>query len=215
MYERWWEKYRTNPLTSVQIEEYGSIIRTELRKFGISVPDPPLNGCRHQYTFDLQFCNRPVIAAGSLCFWHLPKEEKYDIEVLSSYFGPDVTLEKALEDEIKSGRSLSGAYLKNASLGGNMAKRGVNLSGADLRRANLSGAFLSYGCLRGANLAFATLESAYLGDVDLRGCVLSGARLFNAKLRNNDFTEVRRLDLPVSRKFLPVIDGAFMEAGAS
>jgi hypothetical protein len=193
-YERWWEKYRHKPATSAQMEEYGSIVRTELRKLGFPVPDPPLNRCRHKYTFDTQFCNRPAIAPGSLCFWHLPSEAKYDIEVLSNYFGPDVTLEKALEDETKSGSSLSGAYLKNAPLGGNEYKRGVNLSGADMRAANLSGAFLSYGCLRGANLAFANLESAYLGDVDLRGCILGGARLFNAKLRNNDFTDVRGLE---------------------
>ena len=70
----------------------------------------------------------------------------------------------------------------------------MDLSGADLRGANLSGAHLSYASLRNANLAFATLESAYLGDVDLAGCVFSGATLFNAKFRNNDFTQVTGLE---------------------
>jgi hypothetical protein len=98
-----------------------------------------------------------------------------------------------IEAEVKSGCSLSGAYLEEASLHGNWFNTGADLSGADLRLANLRGVRLSYGRLRGANLAFANLEHASLGDVDLTDCVLTRAKLFNAKFRNNDFSRVRGL----------------------
>lgn len=193
-YARFWEKRQANALTADQTEQIGVAFRSELRKRGIPVPEPPSAGCQHKYILDNQYCGRSRLGGSNLCFWHVRDEEKYDPEVLSGYFGPDVTLKKAIEDESKSGRCLAGAFLKNAALGGNWFNRGVDLSRADLRGANLSGAHLSYGSLRNANLAFATFESAYLGDVDLSGCVFGGATLFNAKFRNNDFTQVTGLE---------------------
>jgi Ion channel/Pentapeptide repeats (8 copies) len=194
-YARYWEKYQKNVPTAHEIEEIGVTLRSELRKRGIPVPEPPSDGCQHQYIFGTQFCGRSRLSGGNLCFWHLRDEKKYDHEVLSGYFGRDVSLKRAIEDEIKAGRCLGGAYLKNAALAGSwLVERGVDLSGADLRGANLSGAHLSYASLRNANLAFATLESAHLGDVDLSGCMFRGATLFNAKFRNNDFTQVTGLE---------------------
>src|ERR1035441_5532153 len=106
-YERYWEKRQASALTADQIEEIGVVSRSELRKRGIPVPEPPAVGCQHRYIFNNQFCGRSRLDGSTLCFWHLRDEQKYDHEVLSRYFGPDVTLRKAVEDESKSGRCLA------------------------------------------------------------------------------------------------------------
>ena len=129
-----------------------------------------------------------------MCFFHTPDPKKYLPTTVEKYFGKSMTLNRALESEVASGRSLSGAWLRNAPLHGTFIDRaGVNLSKADLRFADLSGAHLSYGSLNSAQLAMANIENAYLSDVDLRHADITGANLHAVKFRNAVFTGVRGL----------------------
>jgi hypothetical protein len=116
---------------------------------------------------------------------------------MEEYFGRSTILKDALEAEVRSGNSLEGAYLKEASIegsaGGDWFREGPMLAGAVLRRANLSNAHLSCGSLNKADLTLANLEGAYLSDVDTRDANFWNAKLYNAKFRNNDFAGAKGL----------------------
>lgn len=164
-----------------------------MQKLGVSVPEPPSDGCQHKFGSG-SYCGRRRLAGSNLCLWHHHSIEKYQTEVVSNYFGESLTFREAIEREVKSGASLEGAYLESAQLGGNWFKSGVDLQRADLRFANMRGAHLSYGTLLGANLAGANLELAFLSDVDLGNANLTWAKLFETKFRNNDFRQVIGLE---------------------
>jgi hypothetical protein len=116
-------------------------------------------------------CPGEVEGEGNLCFWHNPKAAKD---------GPDIR--QRLEDWARSGRSMEGFVLRQASLEGVRLHRGHDLRRADLSRANLQGASLFNLDLRGAqllktDLSRANLNHAKLGDADLLGVMLEGAKL--------------------------------------
>jgi Pentapeptide repeats (9 copies) len=136
------------------------------------------------------YCCRPILEGSQFCFWHTRNTEKYAPAVMQAYFGDNRDLKQAVEQEK---RALSGAFLRNAAIGGNMLSRGTDLSGADLRAADLQDAHLSYGSLNGANLAMANLDSAFLSDVDIRNAIFRNANLHNVKFRRNNFSGVTGL----------------------
>ncbi|GEM_PF-7125963 len=158
------------------------------------VEQPPPGRCRFRHWLDTKYCGRELLDGHDMCFFHAPDPEKYRVAAVERYFGESMTLIRALEKEIAEGRSLWGAWLRDAPLHGNFLNQtGANFSKADLRFADLSGAHLSYGSLNSAQLAMADLEKAYLSDVDLRNAVFTGANLHEVKFRNADFTGVRGL----------------------
>jgi len=155
---------------------------------------PPSGKCPYRNWFEKNYCGRELLEGHEMCFFHTPDPKKYLPTTVEKYFGKSMTLNRALESEVASGRSLSGAWLRNAPLHGTFIDRaGVNLSKADLRFADLSGAHLSYGSLNSAQLAMANIENAYLSDVDLRHADITGANLHAVKFRNAVFTGVRGL----------------------
>ena len=85
--------------------------------------------------------------------------------VLFEYECEENDIKKTVEEAVKRGAYLGGAYLRGANLGGAYL-RGANLGGAYLVGANLGGAYL-----RGANLG-----GAYLGGANLVGAYLGGAK---------------------------------------
>jgi len=157
--------------------------------------DPPPNGkCRYLYPFEYnKYCGRELLEGHEMCFWHVSETSKFDSEVIKKYFGSNITLKAALENEVKKGESLSGSFLKGIQGEGNWFGKGPDLTGADFRGANLQEARLSYGSLNGAHLEQANLESAGLGDVDIRNAKFPGAKLFNTKFRKNNFDGVEGL----------------------
>ena len=109
---------------------------------------PPSGKCPYRNWFEKNYCGRELLEGHEMCFFHTPDPKKYLPTTVEKYFGKSMTLNRALESEVASGRSLSGAWLRNAPLHGTFIDRaGVNLSKADLRFADLSGAHLSYGSL--------------------------------------------------------------------
>lgn len=138
------------------------------------------------------FCGRKV-AANDLCYWHLPDTGKYSRTVLDEYFGKDVTLAEALEEEVASGRSLESAFLQDCGLGGSFLRKGPNLSGAKLMNANLRGAWMSESDLTNAIFLGADLTRAGLSSCILSGANFYNARLFEVKLRDNDLENVKHL----------------------
>jgi uncharacterized protein YjbI with pentapeptide repeats len=198
-YRRYWEKQRKQSIESNAwleanmdaILERAAEANPLLTK--AQFPRPPEVGCQHRLLIG-GFCGRAQLAESRFCFWHDRRKEKYSPSVISTYFGKDITLRDAMEQEVAAGRTLAGAYLEDAALGGNWFQRGADLSNADLRGADLRGMHLSYGSLQNANLTFANLEEAYLSDVAFGGAQFTRARLYRAKLRNNDLSSVRGLD---------------------
>ena len=88
--------------------------------------------------------------------------------VLFSYEKEDNTIKDTLEEAVRSGANLRGAYLGGANLRGAYL-RGANLGGANLGGANLGGAYLGDANLGGAYLRGANLGGAYLGGANLGG----------------------------------------------
>lgn len=155
---------------------------------------PDKDRCSFPYLKHDSYCGRPLLDGDNMCYWHSQNLNKYKQEIINQYFKEEITLKEAIEIEVRNCNSLHGAYLPEASIGGNYFNKGANLSGAELRGANLTGAHLSYGSLKNANLIYANLESSFLGDVDISGACLTGANLYNVKLRNNNFDGVEGLD---------------------
>jgi uncharacterized protein YjbI with pentapeptide repeats len=87
-----------------------------------------------------------------------------------------------------AGTAPSSADFHTVDIGGIVAGRTVDLSGADLSEANLSGARLSGVDLRDANLSGANLRGARLFDVDLSRTNLSEANLTGATLIDVDLS---------------------------
>ena len=81
------------------------------------------------------------------------------------------TVKDTLQEAVRSGADLRGAYLGGAYLRGAYL-RGADLGGAYLRGADLRGAYLGGADLRGADLGGAYLGGAYLGGADLGGADL-------------------------------------------
>jgi len=96
------------------------------------------------------------------------------------------SLKVCVEEAVKVGANLAGAYLAGAKLArANLAcayLAGADLSGADLAAANLTCAYLAGADLSGANLACAYLAGVTLAGADLTGATLAGAILAGAKL---------------------------------
>ena len=111
--------------------------------------------------------------------------------LLYEHKGKDNSVKKTVEEAVKSGADLGGAFLGGADLGGAFLG-GADLRRADLRGAFLRGAYLGGAFLRGADLRGAFLGGADLGGADLRGAFLRGADLRRASLRGAD---LRRADL--------------------
>ena len=84
-------------------------------------------------------------------------------KLLFEHEAEDNTIKKTLEEAVKSGANLGGAYLRGANLGGAYLG-GANLRGANLGGANLRGAYLGDANLGDANLRDANLRGAYLGE---------------------------------------------------
>ena len=94
----------------------------------------------------------------------------------------------ALEEAVRAGANLRGAYLGDANLRGaylgDAYLRDAYLRGAYLGDANLRGAYLRGAYLRGAYLGGAYLGGANLGGANLRGAYLGDAYLGGANLRD-------------------------------
>ena len=71
---------------------------------------------------------------------------------------------------------------------------GCNLKNAKFIRANLEGSHFSHSNLEGANCAYANLEHACLSSCEIKGARFTGARLFDAKFRDNNFSGVLGLE---------------------
>jgi len=82
------------------------------------------------------------------------------------------TVRKAVEEAVKKGVSLDGAYLRHADLR-HADLRYAELRGADLRNANLRNADLSEADLRGADLRYAELRGASLSGVNTANCTVN------------------------------------------
>ena len=115
--------------------------------------------------------------------------------ILFEYEAEGNTIKKTIEQAIKSGADLGGAYLRGADLGGadlgGAYLGGPYFGGADLGGAYLGGAYLGGAYLRGADLGGADLggaylRGAYLGGADLGGAYLRGADLGGAYLGGAD-----------------------------
>jgi len=107
-------------------------------------------------------------------------KNKWTGSILFEYEKENNTLKDTVEQAVKEGADLEGAYLGGADL------EGAYLKGADLRGADLKGAYLKGAYLRGAYLKGADLEGADLKGADLRGAYLRGAYLKGAYLRGAD-----------------------------
>jgi hypothetical protein len=96
------------------------------------------------------------------------------------------TVAEAVEESAKRGANLSGANLSGANLsetnlfGANLSE--TNLSEANLSETNLFGADLSEANLSEANLSGANLSGANLSETNLFGADLSGANLSETNL---------------------------------
>jgi uncharacterized protein YjbI with pentapeptide repeats len=101
--------------------------------------------------------------------------------VLFEYEKENNTIKETLQEAVKKGTNLEGAYLGGAYLEGAYLG-GAYLGGAYLEGAYLRGAYLEGANLRGANLEGAYLEGAYLGGAYLEGAYLRGAYLEGAYL---------------------------------
>ncbi len=193
-YAKLWERFlaRQQPM---QFDENAVIaVRESWRKKGLKIPEPSPNGCLHAYLVSNNLCGRRQLEGSNFCLWHHRSTEKYQTDVVTRYFGEPLTFREAIEREVKSGASLSDAYLEEAPLQGSFLARGVDLRNADLRWANLRKAHLSYGTLQSANLTGANLEFAFLSNVDLEDAVLTSSSLFQTKFRDNDFCRVAGLE---------------------
>jgi len=113
-------------------------------------------------------------------------KNRFTGKVLFEFETENNTIQKTVEEAIKSGCDLSGCDLSFSNLRGcNLSfsnLSGCDLSFSDLRGCNLSGCDLSFsdlrGCnLRGCNLSFSNLRGCDLSGCDLRGCDLSGCDL--------------------------------------
>jgi uncharacterized protein YjbI with pentapeptide repeats len=155
------------------------------------LPTPPVGRCpKYLFLHDEGYCGRKLYEGSEYCYWHTESKDKYLPESIRKYFGERLTLGQALVKEIADGRSLQGAYLVEAPLGGNMLCPGCDLKGVKFPRANLSGAHLSYSNLEGVDFSFANLESARLSACRIGGARFIGARLFGTKFRDNVFSGV-------------------------
>ncbi len=155
------------------------------------ISPPPKDLCPEYLTFSTRdYCRRKLVPGSKRCYWHMETTDKYNEEAVIEYFDKNSTLRDAISKEVAAGKSLEGAYLVSASLGGSFLQAGTNLQGGIFVRANLSDARLSYCNFQSANLTFANLENAYLSDCCIKGALFFGARLFNTKFRNNSFEEV-------------------------
>ena len=160
-------------------------------------PPPPPGVCPYCYTFNIldhMFCQRKLFEGSAHCYWHTINIDKYESSAVERYFGSGKTLIKAIEEEISSGRTMAGAYLADAPLGGNMVRRGSILESGQFVQADLSRARISYSNSRRCNFVWANLEEAFLSDCDLANCNFYGARLFRTKFRNNSFDGVQGLE---------------------
>ncbi len=110
-------------------------------------------------------------------------------KVLFEYSKEYNTVKDTLEEAVRRGANLRGAYLDGANLDGANLRgaylRGANLDGAYLRGAYLDGANLRGAYLRGANLDGAYLGGAYLDGANLDGAYLGGAYLDGAGKLNS------------------------------
>jgi len=159
-----------------------------------TLPLPPDGLCPEHLAFSTHgYCARKLLEGSDRCYFHTPSVTKYDAEVIKKHFVESVTLAETLTREIAAGRSLEKAYLVNARLGGHMFQPGCDLSRGVFVRADFSDAHLSYSVLDNSDFALANLERAYLSDCSLSGVRFWSARLFNAKFRNNKFSNVRGL----------------------
>ena len=118
---------------------------------------------------------------------------------------------RALEEAVKGGADLRGAYLSDANLRGAYLS-GANLSGADLGDADLSGANLGDANLGGANLgdadlSGANLSGADLGDADLGDAYLGGAYLGGANLRGANLGDAYLGDANLGDAYLGGAEG--------
>jgi uncharacterized protein YjbI with pentapeptide repeats len=139
------------------------------------------------------FCGRNVMEGYEFCYWHLPDLGKYSSTALEKYFGREITLAEALEEEVASGHSLENAFLQDCHLGGSFLKKGPNLMGARFMGANLRGAWMSESNLTDAVFALADLTRAGLSSCILSGANFYNARLFEVKFRGNDLESVKNL----------------------
>lgn len=153
---------------------------------------PPEGVCPIDTDIPNQYCGRKLLPGFTECYWHSVTETKYDGAVIVGYFGESVTVAKAMEIEIKAGRSLSKAYLPNLALEGGVGLGPKRVHAADLTGAHFTNAFLpkvhfGYSRLDHANFAGANLEEAYLSDCSLTYVNFNNAKLHRTKLRNNRF----------------------------
>jgi hypothetical protein len=156
-----------------------------------TLPPPPDGLCPEHLTFSTHgYCARKLLEGSDRCYFHTPSVAKYDAEVIKKHFVESITLAEILANEIAAGRSLEKAYLVNARLGGHMFQRGSDLSGGVFVRADFSDAHLSYSLLDNSDFALSNFERAYLSDCSLSGARFWRAKLFNAKFRNNKFSNV-------------------------
>ena len=117
-------------------------------------------------------------AGKGFCFWHDPTVDK-----------AGKALAKDLEQVVRDGHCMEGAYLERANLEGlNLVchghNRGFSLSRADLYRANLKNAHLFHIDLSEASLMKADCREANLHFADFNRANLLGAKFEGAKIEN-------------------------------
>jgi len=105
------------------------------------------------------------------CLWHCTCEEAME-------FKQSPECKSRLEQDVKNGEYLEGAYLNGACL------RDATLTGA-----HLEGAALNYAHLEGARLGGAHLQRAQLPGAFLKGAWLDGACLQDADLQGADLRD--------------------------
>ena len=114
---------------------------------------PPVPGvCQYRYNFnsvDPMYCERKLFEGSEYCYWQAKSLEKYTPSAVESYFGSGKTLIKAVEEEISSGKTMAGAYLVDAPIGGSEVHAGSVLDSGQFVQADLSRAHMSYSNLRG------------------------------------------------------------------
>jgi hypothetical protein len=93
-------------------------------------------------------------------------------------------LKKALEVEIREGRSLEGASLRGLDL----THLQPNFEGGNFRDADMQGFHFGYGSVKDCCFIGADLDNSNLCDCDLTNANFNDTSLHNAKFRGNDFT---------------------------
>jgi hypothetical protein len=145
------------------------------------------------------FCPRKRFMDSHYCFWHSDIQEKTSKENIEKYFGSHIEFRQKFEEEAKKG-FFAQIILRDIDIGGCDHSLGPNVSGVDFSGSDFRNTHFSYTDCSNAKFVRCNLEGAYFSQANLNSTNFFGARLFNAKFRENDFSTVIGLSMDSFRK---------------